>query len=70
MELYTMHMGSLYSKWCIDGNPPYPLTMLFSDLNDCNIYTVTELIKAYHDLQESVQSKLEATNRSMVQLAN
>ena len=50
MQLYIVHMNSLHSRWCMDGNPPYLLKMLFSDLYDCKVYAVTKLFQSHHDL--------------------
>ena len=47
-----------------------PIDYVFSNLQYCKVYAVIELIQVYHKLHESIQSKIEATNRLMVLSAN
>ena len=47
------------------GKCSLPIDHDFSNLCDYKAHAVIELIQARHDLKESVQSKLEATNKLM-----
>ena len=62
VTVYSAHGQSLF-KVVYGWEPSLPIDHAFSNLCDCKVHSVTKSIQAHHGFQESVQSKLKATNR-------